>query len=178
MSLGFHKYSTQTKLSQQNISDKNISIDVSDTTNTPSLVGLIPRSVSIKDIVGLLFFAFYTTAGITHFTDTDWHVTLVPPALGSALFWVYLTGVIEPLLGAAMFYRPTRVFAGRFSALFLIAIYPANIYMWQNGLPLSDGTIPSNEEHILRLFMQLILILLSLWLGYRNACDPKWYCKN
>jgi uncharacterized membrane protein len=133
-------------------------------------------SVSLKDVVALLFLAFYTNAAVTHFTDTSWHVTLVPPVLGNALFWVYLTGILEPILGAAMLYRPTRVYAGRASALFLVAIYPANVYMWQNGLPLSDGSVPSTTEHVLRLVFQIVLIAASLWLGYRGACDLRWSC--
>ena len=75
-------------------------------------------------------------------------------------------------------YRPTRVYAGRFSALFLVALYPANIYMWQNGLPLSDGTVLTTAEHVLRLVLQLVLIAASLWLGYRFACDYRWSCAS
>ena len=167
MSLGFTRYSVQTELANAK-PRREVAVTVLDTRRT--------LTVSVKDIVGLMFLVFYIMAGITHFTDTEWHVTLVPPALGNALFWVYLTGVIEPLLGTAMLYRPTRVYAGRFSALFLVALYPANIYMWQNDLPLSDGYVLSDGEHVLRLLLQIALVAASLWLGRRNARDCTWSC--
>ena len=169
MSLGFTRYSVQTELANANFR-REVAVNVADNKRT--------LTVSVKDILGLMFFAFYLTAGITHFTDTEWHVTLVPPALGNAAFWVYFTGVIELLLAPAMLYRPARVYAGRFSALFLVAVYPANIYMWQNGLPLSDGYVLSDGEHVLRLLFQIALIAASLWLGFQicNAADFKWSC--
>ena len=48
---------------------------------------------------------------------------------------------------------------------FLVAIYPANVYMWQNDL-LSDGSVPSTTEHVLRLVFQIVLV----------AADLRWSC--
>lgn len=70
MSLGFTRYSVQTELANAN-PRREVAVTVLDTRRT--------LTVSVKDIVGLMFFVFYIMAGITHFTDTEWHVTLVPP---------------------------------------------------------------------------------------------------
>ena len=126
--------------------------------------------VTPRDVVAFLFFLFYGLAGVTHFTNTAWHVTLVPPTFGNGTFWVYVTGVIELLMAFAMLFRPTRARGSQTSVVFLVAVYPANAYMWYKGLPGPDGTVPSTEAHVLRLIFQLALIAASAWLGSEQCC--------
>ena len=49
------------------------------------------------------------------------------------------------------------------SATFLVCVYPANIYMWIYDLELGDGSSLTTEGHIIRFFMQVFGVLLSLW---------------
>lgn len=58
MSLGFTRYSVQTELANAN-PRREVAVTVLDTRRT--------LTVSVKDIVGLMFFVFYIMAGITHF---------------------------------------------------------------------------------------------------------------
>ena len=88
-------------------------------------------------LVGGCFF-FYV--GVLHFTDTEWFEPIVPPIFGYAKLWVLISGVAEIMVGVALviagfeiivdhgtYYRER---AGVSSALLLILLYPANLYMW------------------------------------------------
>ena len=69
-------------------------------------------------------------ARIMHFTDTAWFEPIVPPILGSARFWVLASGVAEVTVGICLILPKTRKKAGYASAALLVALYPANLYMW------------------------------------------------
>ena len=56
-----------------------------------------------------------------------------------------------------------RHLTGLASAVFLVCVYPANIYMWIYDLELGDGSSLSAEGHVIRLLLQIFGILLSLW---------------
>lgn len=53
-------------------------------------------------IVGrVLFTLIFFLSGITHFTDIDGYVSLMPEAIPGRVFWVLISGVVE-LAGAVM----------------------------------------------------------------------------
>ena len=78
-----------------------------------------------------------------------------------ALFLVYLTGIMEILVGLGIIYPDTRELTGRLAVLFLIAIYPANFNMWINDVPF-NGTRLTMQGHLVRLSVQILLILAAL----------------
>ena len=49
-------------------------------------------------------------------------------------------------------------------ALFLLAIYSANLNMWINDVPLEGRTFAA-IWHILRLVGQVLMIVIALWVG-------------
>ena len=73
-------------------------------------------------------------------------------------------GVMEVGGGLAIIYPETRVIAGRFLALFLVGVYPANLYMWTHDVAF-NGTQFDTTGHILRLVAQLLLIVAALYLS-------------
>jgi len=77
---------------------------------------------------------------------------------------VYISGAMEIVGGIAIIYPDTRMLAGRFIALFLIAVYPANLYMWTHDIAF-NGTRFDTQGHILRLVAQLLLIVAALYLS-------------
>lgn len=113
--------------------------------------------------VGLLAAAFWLYAGTLHFLDPQWFAPIVPPIPGSATFWVYVSGAAELALGIGFLLSRLRNKAGLASAVFLVCVYPANIYMWTYDLELGDGSSLSSSGHVIRLLLQVIGILLSLW---------------
>ena len=99
--------------------------------------------------------------GIEHFRDPQKFVDIVPPYLPFPLFLVYLTGLMEIACGLGIIYPETRIMAGRFMVLFLLAVYPANFYMWTNDVPF-NGTRLTTNGHLVRLFVQFLLIVAAL----------------
>ncbi len=49
----------------------------------------------------VLFTLIFFLSGITHFTDIDGYVALMPEAIPGRIFWVLISGVVE-LVGATM----------------------------------------------------------------------------
>ncbi|MFL2955844.1 MAG: hypothetical protein CND29_00465 [Marine Group II euryarchaeote MED-G36] len=108
---------------------------------------------------------FFINVGIMHFTDTSWFEPIVPPFLGSATFWVLASGVIEIIVGLGLIIPKTREISGFASAILLIVLYPANLYMWIGDIELGDGASLSPTGHVIRLLFQIGGIMLSLWIA-------------
>jgi len=116
----------------------------------------------IFSIAGGIFFIY---VGVMHFTDTSWFEPIVPPMFGSATFWVLASGIVEIGVGLGLIIPHSREIAGLLSAILLVLLYPANLYMWINDVELGDGASLSSTGHIVRLFLQIGGIMLSLWIA-------------
>ena len=103
----------------------------------------------------------FVLVGMEHFRDPQKFVEIVPPYFPFALFLVYFTGAMEIAGGLGVIYPETREIAGRCLVLFLVAVYPANLYMWTNDVAF-NGTKLTNNGHLVRLGIQFLLILAAL----------------
>ncbi len=99
--------------------------------------------------------------GVEHFREPQKFVEIVPPYLPFPLFLVYLTGAMEIGGGSGIIYPGTREITGRFMVLFLLAVYPANIYMWTNDVPFNGARL-TTKGHLMRMFVQFLLIVAAL----------------
>ena len=103
---------------------------------------------------------FYISIGTSHFTSPIWYVQIVPPYLPYKLELVYISGLFEILFGGMLFFKKTRCLAGWGLILFLIAVYPANIYLAQtNGAAMNTTPLIAWG----RLPVQFIFIGLAYW---------------
>jgi len=118
----------------------------------------------IQHILAVVYGLAFVWIGIAHFKEPQKFVEIIPAFLPFPLFLAYLSGAMEIGGGLAIIYPETRVFAGRFLALFLIGVYPANLYMWTNDVAF-NGTTFTTSQHIMRLVAQLVLIVLALFLS-------------
>ena len=118
----------------------------------------------IQHILAVVYGLAFIWIGIAHFKDPQKFVEIIPAFLPFPLFLAYLSGAMEIGGGLAIIYPETRVLAGRFLALFLIGVYPANLYMWTNDVAF-NGTTFTTSQHILRMIAQLVLIVLALYLS-------------
>ena len=116
--------------------------------------------VTLSTVLGL----FFVNVGIAHFTDTKWFEPIVPEALGDPTFWVLITGIMEIGLGLGLVIPMTRRYSAMLMAMFLVAVYWANLNMWINDIPIDDNTFEP-IWHILRLIGQLLMIAVALWVG-------------
>jgi uncharacterized membrane protein len=80
-----------------------------------------------------VFATLFLVAGVGHFTSTEFFVKIMPPYLPWHRELVYLSGVFEIVLSVLLLIpQTTRPAAWGLIAL-LIAVFPANIYMYQHS---------------------------------------------
>jgi uncharacterized membrane protein len=102
---------------------------------------------------------FMVGAGTMHFVKPDFYMKIMPPYLPLHLELVYLSGFGEIALGLLLLVpRLSRLAAWGIIAL-LIAIFPANIYLYQH-----QDLIPASPLlHVLRLPLQGLMLLWAYW---------------
>jgi|TARA_B110000196_G_scaffold302313_1_gene297186 uncharacterized membrane protein len=118
----------------------------------------------IAHLFSLIYGITFILIGFSHLREPQKFVDIVPSYLPYALFLVYLTGIMEIAGGIGIIYPETRVVSGRLLAIFLIAVFPANIYMWTHDVAF-NGTKLTTAQHILRSFLQIFLIFMALFLS-------------
>lgn len=102
-----------------------------------------------------IFAALFIAAGVGHFVMPDFYMRIMPPYLPYHRPLVLLSGAFELILGILLLIpRYSRLAAWGLIAL-LIAIFPANIYLFQH----QEILRVSPTLHLLRLPMQGVLIL-------------------
>ena len=105
-----------------------------------------------KWVFGILFVA----AGIGHFVAPGFYLKIMPPYLPLHRELVLISGIAEVLLGALVLVPKTSRFAAWGLIALLIAVFPANLYVYQNRA--SFPQLPP-FAHLLRLPLQGVLIL-------------------
>jgi len=86
--------------------------------------------------------AMFVFTGVSHFPLAESMAAMVPPAVPAPLLVVYATGVLEILGGIGLLVPRTRRAAAWCLALFLVAVFPANVYAALNRVGLgghADG---------------------------------------
>ena len=104
----------------------------------------------------------YVAVGVTHFTNSDFFLHIMPDYLPSHLELVYLSGICEIFLGILILFQQTRKLAGWGLIALLTAVFPANIYLAQS-LQAQQALEISSEMAIARLPFQLLLISIAFW---------------
>ena len=112
--------------------------------------------MKILKLAGKCVFAtLFLVAGVGHFVSTDFFVKIMPPYLPFHRELVYVSGVFEIVLGLLLLFpQTTRLAAWGLIAL-LIAVFPANIYMYQHRELFQVSPVVL----LLRLPLQAVLIL-------------------
>ena len=122
----------------------------------------------IKTALKMLLAVFMVGAGTTHFVNPDFFLKIMPPYLPWHLPVVYLSGLFEIALGLLLLVpRFSRLAAWGIVAL-LIAVFPANIYLYQH----QDLLPASPLVHLLRLPLQAVFILWAYWYTKPNDEPP------
>lgn len=107
---------------------------------------------------------FLISAGSMHFAKPDFFIKIMPPYLPFPEQLVLISGVCEILLGILLLIpRCSRLAAWGIIAL-LVAVFPANVYLYQN-----QGLLPASPIiHLLRLPLQ------GLSISFRFNVDIEW----
>ncbi|MEE2946834.1 MAG: hypothetical protein VX392_00815 [Verrucomicrobiota bacterium] len=120
--------------------------------------------IKTKSLIGFLLGIPFIWIGCDHFIRPEIFDPIVPNYLGFARFWTIASGVFEIFIGIGIMMPPCRRTTARFLTVFLVCVYLANLNMWLNDIPF-NGTLLSQNGHVARLLVQLVLICIGLWLA-------------
>jgi len=101
-------------------------------------------------------------AGVYHFVKPGAYVAMVPSVLPFPLALVYVSGVAEIAGGLGLLHPRTRRAAAWGLVLLLVAVFPANINMAINHLPLDGREVPAWTLWA-RLPLQAVMIAWAYW---------------
>ena len=127
--------------------------------------------LKVARYIGLaVVFAWFMLGGISHFTNPDFFVAIMPPYLPWHLEIVYLSGALEILFAALLLLPSRRELAGNLLILLTLAVTPANVHMW-----LIPHLFPDVEPLFLtiRLVVQVALLALIWWSTRRSTWQPQ-----
>jgi uncharacterized membrane protein len=102
----------------------------------------------------------FAVTGAIHFLRPTVFDPIVPRGLpGPSRFWTVLSGLAEWALAALVARRSTRNLGGLLSALFLVAVFPANV---RTVRIVRKKGLPARLIALARLPLQLPLVALAL----------------
>ena len=114
---------------------------------------------TIKTIFKWLLAVLLLFAGVMHLINPSFFLKIMPPYLPLHLELVYLSGVFEIGLGICLLIPRFSRFAAWGIIALLIAVFPANIYLFQH-----QEIVPASPTvHFLRLLLQGLLIWMAYW---------------
>ena len=61
-----------------------------------------------RNVVTFIYGGWFIYIGIQHFIDPDWFRPIVPQIIGYPVFWVYISGIFEIILGILIIIPSTR----------------------------------------------------------------------
>ena len=112
------------------------------------------RRISLAGLIALM-----VGSGILHLVKPAPYVKIVPRALGNAELYVFWSGIAEILAGVLLLIPATRRFGAKFTAVLLIAVFPANVQMALDGAVPDGGFFAGSDLMLwLRLPVQPLLI--------------------
>ena len=118
----------------------------------------------LKALSKLVLAILLICAGTVHFLKPAFFLKIMPPYLPLHLELVYLSGVFEFVLGICLLIPRSSRFAAWGIIALLIAVFPANIYLYQH-----QEIVPASPNvHLLRLLFQGVLILMAFWHTRKN----------
>lgn len=104
----------------------------------------------------------YIIVGIKHFVDVEYFVSIVPNYISWKKEAVFISGFFEILLGILLLFHKTRKLAAWGIIMLLIAVFPANIYLYVSEIAREILNI-SKIDALIRIPFQIPLIIISYW---------------
>ncbi len=121
------------------------------------------KVIIAKYILIIISSIFYVLVGIKHFIDPNFFLAIVPPYLPYHLELVYISGIFEILFGVMILFPKYRYWGSVGLILLLIAVFPANIYLFQS-VEAQKAIGATQEIATWRLPVQGIFILVAYWI--------------
>ena len=112
-----------------------------------------------------IVFAWFMGGGVSHFTNAEFFLNIMPDWLPAPLALVYVSGVFEILGAIGILIPRTRMWAGNGLIALTLAVTPVNVHMWLNPELFPD--VPEGLLSI-RLVVQ-VLLLACIWWSTRKV---------
>jgi len=113
---------------------------------------------------------FYMVAGGFHFVKPENYLKIMPPYLPAHLTLVLLSGIAEFGLGLAILFPKTRRLAAWGIIALLVAVFPANFYMYQHAVETDGAAYPVAISVLYgRLWLQAFFIGWAYWHTRRDS---------
>ncbi len=100
----------------------------------------------------------YAVAGVLHFTSPEAYLPLMPDFLPAHLTLIYVSGVAEILGGVGLLVPKTRRAAAWGLVALLLAVWPANIHVALENVPLFGAEQGAGVWNWVRVVFQLPLL--------------------
>lgn len=114
-----------------------------------------------------LFAGLFLFGGLAHFVVPDVYLRIMPPYLPQPRALVWISGAAELILGFLVLFRTTRSIAAWGLIALLVAVFPANVFMWRRAdlFPIPAIVL------LVRLPLQGLLIA---WAWVYTKPEPSW----
>ena len=117
--------------------------------------------VVFRTLYSILLFG----AGVLHFAHEQSFRKIVPKILPFRRVIVLITGIFEIIFSVLLWVKKGQHITGKLLAFFMIAVFPANVYMAVKKISFEPGKQANSWILWLRLPLQLPLIVGALTLG-------------
>jgi uncharacterized membrane protein len=117
----------------------------------------------VKRLLLWVMAGFYVSAGINHFRDPGFYLPMMPPFLPWHEELVFGSGVAEIALGIAVLVPRWRRPAAWGLIALLIAVFPANLYIAFENIPLGGRSEGLAVLNWVRLPFQAVFIVWAWW---------------
>jgi uncharacterized membrane protein len=127
-----------------------------------------PPMRTFKTIIKVIYALSFMGTGISHFWNPPFYLRIMPDYIPVELHApaVYVSGVLEIVLGVMLTIPATTRLAGWGLILLLIAVFPANIHAFQHSRELFPDLSPA--LHFWRLPLQNVMIVMAYWFTRAN----------
>src|SRR5699024_9204927 len=125
--------------------------------------GSFYMKVTLRTLYSILLIG----AEVLYFINVEVFRRMISSVLLCKTFIVKFRGVLEILFSVLLWVKSKNNLYGKLIALFMIAVFPANVYMALKKIPFKPGTEANPYVLYGRLPLQIPLIIGSLKLGRR-----------
>jgi uncharacterized membrane protein len=111
-----------------------------------------------------LLAAFFVAAGVNHFRDTGFYVPMMPAWLPWPVALIRISGAAEILGGVGLLVPPVRRAAGWGLIVLLVAVFPANLHLALDPVPVPGLDLPAWVRWA-RLPLQAVFAAWAWWVA-------------
>lgn len=130
-------------------------------------LAIFQRPHQVRTAGCIAFAALFVFTGVSHFALANGMVQMLPAWVPGRYLIIYITGVLEILLGLGMLWRSTRRVAGVLTLLFLVCVFPSNIYAALNAVEFG-GNVNGPSYLFFRVPLQLFLLWWVWFMAVRQ----------